>query len=815
MNILLQDLRFGFRVLMNKPGFTAIIVLALALGIGANSAIFSVVNAVLLHSLPYKDPDRLVMIWHNYPTLKLPDASVSPPSYILYRDMTRSFEQVATGTGWQVNVTGLGEPERLQGASISYNFFSTLGVEPAIGRPFKQDEDRPGADKVVILSHGLWQRLFGGRDDILNQTITLDDQTYNIVGVMPPGFQFLNTVDLWKPIAFTPEQVSPTMHGNEFLSVVARLKPDVTFEQACDEMNTLADQIRGEFYGPNWGISLVPLSKQLIGDFKLMLWIPFAFVGCVLLIACANVANLLLARATARQKEIAIRTVLGASRARIIGQMLTESLLLSIMGGALGLLVAYIAIRLLILSIPPEIGNNLVGWKNIGLNTEAMVFTIAVSLLTGIIFGLAPALHASRPDLNESLKEGGRTGTEGPRRNRLRSALVVFEVAIALVLLVGAGLLIRSFIRLQEVDPGFNPENVLTMQLSLPRSRYREPEQMASFYSRALEQVKAIGGVQYAAFGTNLPMSGNNSSASFAIEGYTPAEGESSPHGDYHMVTPEYFNTMQIQLIEGRYFTEADTNRSKPVAIIDKVLADRYWPGESPIGKQIAAYFEADGDNLKWREIVGVVGQVRRYGPDGKTKEQYYIPQAQRPSRDAYLLVRSSADPSSLARSIRNAISEVDKDQPVFRVMTMETVVSNFLAKKRFLMLLVTVFAGLALLLAAVGLYGVMAYTVTQRTHEIGIRMALGAGPGDVMRMVIRQGMALTLIGAAVGLAGAFVLTRLLASTVSGLLFGVGANDPATFAGLSLLLLAVALVASYIPARRATRVDPMIALRYE
>jgi putative ABC transport system permease protein len=818
MDTFIQDLRYAFRVLIKKPGFLAVAVIALALGIGANSAIFSVVNSVLLHSLPYKDADRLVFIWHSYPKLNLLQASVSAPSYVEYRDKTESFEQVAAGTGWQVNLTGITEPERLRGATVTANFFPAVGVEPIRGRVFSAEEDRPGNDKVVLISHGLWQRRFGGREDILNQTITLDDQSHTIIGILPPQFQFWGgDVDAVKPIAFTPEQVAPT-NGVEYLVVIAKLKQGVSFEQARTEMNTVADRLRAEFYGEgsSWGIVTNPLPEELLGDYRLMLLIPFGFVGCVLLIACANVANLMLARATSRQREIAIRTALGATRRRVVRQLMTESVLLSLFGGALGIAVAFVAIKLLVMGIPAEVAERLIGWKQVGLNAEVLVFTIGVSLLTGIVFGIVPAIQASRPDLNESLKEGGRSGSEGGHRNRIRSALVVFEVAIALVLLVGAGLLIRSFIKLQEVSPGFNPEGVLTMQMSLPRSKYNKPEEMMAFYDRALEKISATAGVEHAAFGTNLPMSNNNSSASFTIEGLQVPQGEANPHGDNHSVTSDYFNTMQIPLIEGRYFTEQDTKDSLPVAIIDKVIADKYFPGQSAVGKRMAVFFESQDNNLYWREIVGVVGNVKRYGLDGKIKEQYYFPQGQRTARGVYLLVRSStSSPTQLAGPVKEAIRSIDKDQPVFRVMTMEQVVSNFVATKRFLMLLVTVFAGLALLLAAVGLYGVMSYSVTQRTHEIGIRMALGASSRDVRGMVVRQGMILTLIGLGIGLAGAIAVTALLSSFFSQLLFGIPATDPVTFAVLSVLLLGIAFLASYIPARRATRVDPMIALRYE
>ncbi|HSB11414.1 MAG TPA: ABC transporter permease [Blastocatellia bacterium] len=809
MDTLLHDIRYSIRTFLKTPGFTAVAVIALALGIGANTAIFSVVNALLLKPLPYKEADRLVLIWHSYPKLNLEQASLSAPSYVEYRDMTTSFEQVATATEWSVNLTGVGEPERLQGARVSYNLFATLGVQPAQGRSFLAEEDRPGSDKVVVLSNGLWQRRFGGDPSIVGQTITLDGSSYDVVGVMPAGFVFMVEVDLFKPIAFTPEQLAPNRHGNEYLIGVARLKPGVTFAQASAEMNLLADQLRPQFYGPNWGITVVPLREQLVGNFRTALFILLGAVGCVLLIACANVANLLLARASSRQKEIAVRTALGASRGRIVRQLLTESVLLAALGGALGLLLAFVGIRALVLGVPEDITGFIVGWKDISLSAPVLAFTFGVSMLTGVVFGLVPALRASRPDMNESLKEGGRGGTEGRHNNLVRASLVVLEVAVALVLLIGAGLLIRSFMRLQQVSPGFNPSNVLTMQLSLPESKYGERAQIASFFEQVVERVQSLPGVASAGVGNNIPMGNDGWNASFAIEGLQLAPGEPSPHGDPHMVSPDYFKAMGIALLRGRYFTEADSKDSLQVAIIDETLADQYWPDQDPIGKRIG--FGGTRDQRIWHEIVGVVGHVKQYGLDGKTKVQYYFPQSQSPQRNMYLIVRTTGEQRSIVSSIRGAIDSIDKDQPIYRLMKMDDIVANSALQRRVSMFLLGIFAAVALVLAAVGIYGVMAYTVTQRTHEIGIRMALGAQPKDVLALVVRRGMLMTLIGVGLGLAGAFAVTKVMAS----LLFGVGAHDPLTFVGISVLLGAVALIASLVPARRATRVDPMIALRYE
>lgn len=815
MDTFLHDIRYGLRTMRKSPGFTAVAVIALALGIGANTAIFSVVNALLLKPLPYKDAERLVLIWHTYPKLNLDQASVSAPSYIEYRDMTNSFEEVATATEWKVNLTGIGEPERLQGARVSYNLFTTLGVQPIAGRSFLAEEDQPGKNRVVVLSYGLWQRRFGGNPGLVGQTITLDGSSYDVVGIMPKGFVFMIEVDLFTPAAFTSEDLAANNHGFEYLVCVARTKPTVTVAQAGAEMNALADQLRPQFYGPNWGITVVPLREQLVGNFRAALLILLGAVGCVLLIACANVANLLLARASARHKEIAVRTALGASRSRIVRQLLTESVLLATLGGALGLLLAYVGIRLLVLGVPEDITGFIVGWKDTSISTPVLGFTLGVSMLTGIVFGLVPALHASKPDLNESLKEGGRGGTEGRQRNMVRSSLVVAEVAIAMVLLIGAGLLIRSFMRLNQVSPGFNPANVVAMQLSLPRSKYAEKPQRASFFEQLVQRVSLLPGVQSAAAGNNLPMSGDGWNASFAVENLQVGPDEPSPHGDPHMITPDYFRAMGIPLLRGRYFTDADSKDSLPVAIIDQTLAEQYWPDQDPIGKRIAAFFDGPRGQRNWREVVGVVGHVKQYGLDGKTKVQYYFPQAQSPQDSMYLIVRTSTDQkghqSGMVAAIRGALDSIDKDQPIYKVTTLEQMVANSTSQKRFSMFLLGIFAAVALLLAAVGIYGVMSYAVTQRTHEVGIRMALGAQPRDVLRLVVRQGMVMTVIGVGIGLIGAYAATQVTAS----LLFGIGTHDPVTFVGISVLLGGVALIASFIPARRATKVDPMIALRYE
>src|SRR5262245_2735212 len=812
MQKLLQDLRYGFRTLLRKPVYTIVAITALALGIGANTAIFSVVNSILLRPLAYHDPERLVVINHDYPKLNL-KASVSAIGYTHYRDNGKSFESVAATTGGSFNLTGGGEPERLNGAPVTHNFFSALGARPALGRLFLPEEDQPGKNKVVVLSHSFWQRRFGGDPAIVNKNILLNDENYTVVGVMPPSFQFGReigqVVDLWTPIAFTPEQLSYNRLTNEYLLVIARLKPGVTIQQAQAELDTIAGNLRQQYLPwattrSDWGLTMDSLRELVIGGIGRALWILMGIVGLVLLIACANVANLLLARAADRQKEMAIRAALGAGRWRVVRQLLTESALLAVTGGLVGLLLAYLGISALVKINEVQIPRA----NEIGLDWRVLAFTLGVSLLTGFIFGLIPALQSSKADLHETLKEGGRTGSSGAR-SWVRNTLVVLEMALALVVLVSAGLLMRSFWRLQQVNPGFAPQNVLAMSLGLPATKYREPAQRANFYQELLQRIRALPGVQSAGATSILPLSGNNSSGSFRIEGRVVPQGQSSPHGDRWAATTDYFSTMKIQLIRGRYFDDRDTMESQPVAIIDETMQRKYWPNEDPVGKRIT--FQGGQNNPIWREIVGIVGHVKHKGLEGESRVQYYIPHTQVQNASMNLVVRASIDPSSLTGGVRATISSLDKDLPVFRVRTMEQYVIDSMAQRRFAMTLIAIFAAVALALAAVGLYGVLSYSITQRSHEIGIRMALGAQVSDVLRLVVGQGMLLALAGVALGSVAAFLLTRLMAN----LLFGVKATDPLTFAAIALLLTLVALVACFAPARRATKVDPIVTLRAE
>ncbi|HXI93360.1 MAG TPA: ABC transporter permease [Blastocatellia bacterium] len=805
MNNVWQDLRYGLRMLYKNRGFTAVALLALALGIGANSAIFSVVNSVLLRPLPYRDPQRLIMIWENYQQRGGPEREwASPADFRDFRDQTQSFEHIAALLGWGPTLTGQDEPEDLQGAAVSYDSFAMLGVEPALGRSFRADDDQPGADRVVVLSHQLWQRRFSADPSIVGRNVTLSGESYTVIGVMPRGLSFpiLNNTEVWRTISPLLAANSGCDRGCVILRIIAKLKPAVTIEAARAEMSGLTQQIAERYPDTNKGVGamLVPLHEQLVGDVRPAMLVLLGAVGLVLLIACANVANLLLARAAAREKEVAIRAALGASRARLIRQHLTESLVLAVIGGALGLLIAFWMVDLLV-SFAPKGTPRL---DEIAIDRSILAFTFGIAVLTGLTFGLAPALLSSRTNFNSALKEGGRDTSATSRGARLRSALVVSEVALALMLLVGAGLLIKSFVNLQRVDPGFNPTSALRVDVTLPRTRYPERNQSAAFYKQLLERVAALPGVQSAGAVSSLPLSGGGTDSDFGIEGRPPAEPGHPQVAWYSSVTPDYFRAMGIRLLRGREFTEADNAAAPKAVLISESMARRYFPDEDPLAKRLV--FGKDA-----REIVGIISDVKFFGLNLDARPSMYFPHAQAPARVMSLVVRTQGEPLMLAAVIRGQVSALDRDLAVSSVMTMGELVGRSLAEPRFVLLLLGAFAAVAMLLSAIGVYGVVSYSVTQRSHEIGVRMALGAQMSDVLKLVVGQGMSMVLGGVGLGLIAAFALSRVMES----LLFGVSATDLPTFAATSLILAGVALGACFVPARRATRVDPMESLRYE
>lgn len=802
-----QDLRYGMRTLVKQRGFTLIAVITLALGIGANTAIFSVVNSVLLRPLPYKYPDRLMMIRET----KLPQFSefaVSPANFLDWQKQTTVFEHLVGTRPASLNLTGTGDPEQLRGMTISADFCAMLGIRPQIGREFLPEEGQPEHSNVAILSHGLWQRRFGGDPGIINQTISLNNQSYTIVGVMPPNFYFLERdYDLWTPLAFTAEQAQ-NRGGHNISRVIGQIKPGVTVEQARTELSTLAQQLATTYpIIEGWNIKLLPLLESTVSRIKPALLVLLGAVAFVLLIACANVANLLLARATGRQKEIAIRTALGAGRWRIIRQLLTESVLLSILGGVLGLLLANWSLSILMKFVP----QNLPRMNDVALDSRVFIFAAAITLLTGIIFGLVPALQASKPNLNDVMKDGGRGSTEGGHRQVVRNALVVLEVTAALVVLVGAGLMIKTFIRLQQVDTGFNPDHALTVAVSLSPAKYPESQRVA-FFQQLIEKVKPLPGVQSVGVTSLMPFSERDSVGSFVIQGRPPLPQGTIQPTNYFAVNPEYFTAMGIPLLRGRFFTEQDSANTAAVAIVNETMVRKLFPNEDPIGKHIT--FDNPDKNPTWIEIVGVVGDIKHYALDREASMQTYWPYTQDTNANMTLVARTSGDPTSMASAIRSQVLSIDKEQPVSAINTLDKMVSTSIAQQQFSMLLFGVFAMVAMALASIGIYGVLSYSVTQRKHEIGIRLALGAQASDVLRMIIGQGLLLAGVGIVCGVAVALTLAKLTTS-FSGLLYGVQATDPQIFAGIAILLIFVALLACYLPARRATKVDPMVAMRGE
>jgi putative ABC transport system permease protein len=817
MGTLLQDLRYGMRVLLKSPGFAAVAVIVLALGIGANTAIFSVVNAVLLRPLPYQDPGHLVQVWHVPPAKSFPgmtEFSVSAANYLDWRDQNHIFEQLAIYTYATLNLSGKGQPESVTSAVVSPNFFSTLRVRPLFGRAIAPGEDTLGHANVVVLSHAFWREHFGADPSIVGQNVTLNQQSYTVVGVMPPRFEMPPSVQIWTPLAWTDQEKA--VRGEHHFGVIGRLKPGTGLKQAQAEMNMISSRLEEQYPADDkgWGAVAVPLREQLVGTVRPALLVLLGAVAFVLLIACANVANLMLAKTLSRRKEIAIRSALGASRVRIVQQVVSETVLLALAGGILGLLIAHFGVRLISaflanqLSLSPEINQD--GW--------VLCFTLAVSVATGVLAGLAPALRLTKTHLNEALKQGlSRTDTDSGGK-RTRGVLVVSEVALSLMLLIGAGLMIRSLWMLRSVDPGIDPNNVLTMTVGIPvpSTRFPTPLQQSNFFNDVLQHVRALPGVESAGVIDALPLSGSGSIQPIAIEGRPAQQMADQPEVAVRNISPGYIRSMHIPLLRGRDLNDDDTSGRPRAILISESMAKRFWPNESPIGKHVTMTFFPDGA----REIVGIVGDVKDSGLDiVDPVAMLYLPlgQLSTPLLGAWtsfpmsLVVRTNSNPSGLTSAVTSAVHQVDSELPLLQIRTMQDVVGESLSQQRFNMQLLAVFAGLALLLAAIGIYSVLSYSVKRRVREIGIRMALGAQVRDVLRLILIEGMRPTLIGVAIGLAGALALGRVLAN----LIYGVKPTDPITFGAVSVLLAAVGLFASLIPAHRASRVEPMKTLRDE
>jgi putative ABC transport system permease protein len=807
----LQDLRYAGRMLSKQAGFTAVAALTLALGVGANTAIFSVVEAVLLRPLPYRHAERVVVVWENNRVRSRSHNVVNPATFLDWKDQAKSFDEMAAFVDQRYNLTGAGEPEEVPSQVATPNLFRLLGAEAALGRTFTPEDVAAGREDVAVISHGLWQRRFGGKPDVIDRVISLNGTNVTLIGVMPPGFKWFvkensltgKPAELWRPMTFTEEH---RVRRGRYLSAVARLAPGASPEQAQAEMDALAARFESQYpdFSTGWGVTLVPLRDQLAGEIKPALLVLLGAVGFVLLISCVNVASLLLARAAGRHKEMAVRSAMGAGRRRIIRQLLTESLLLAFLGGSLGLLLSRWCVQALVALSPA----NLIDAGQVGVNLPVLAFTLAVSLLTGIVFGLVPALEASRVKLSDTLKESSRGNAGSSRGRRMRDVLVVAEVGLALVLLVGAGLMARSFLRLSAVDPGFDATNLLTMRVVLPTSKYSDDGKIVAFFRETLGNLRTLPGVRSASAVSALPFADLGAATSFAIEGRPVPSAGNEPVTDVRVVDEEYFRTMNIPVLAGRTFNAREAVEDGKVAVINQAMARTYFAGENPVGKRIVVNM---GDEPEPTEIIGVVGDARYSSLDAELRPMVYWTPPQLAYSSMMIILRTSVEPESLAGAARREILSIDKDQPVSDVRPMESWLSESVSRARFGTLLLGGFAGLALILAAIGIYGVMSHAVAQRQSEIGVRMALGAQARDVLRLVIRQGLALVLAGVALGLLGAFALTRVLSS----LLYGVSATDPLTFAAIALLLIAVSWLACYIPAKRAARLDPLTALRYE
>jgi putative ABC transport system permease protein len=800
---MIKDVRYAIRTLLKRPGFLVIAISTLALGIGATTAMFTIVNSVLLQPLRFPEPERIVLLEGVNPRQGITRSNLSVPDLVDWQQQSSAFEQLAGFVSGGSFLSTGDESERVRATDVSADFFPLFRVAPIAGRTIPADDAQAGRERVAVISHALWQRRFGGTADVINRQITLNGKSTTIAGIMPAGFNYPFDTEVWEPF---PLNASTEARDNRFIGVVARLKPGVSIAQAQSELDTINQRLAQNYADTNtgWSVRLTELREQLVGELRTSLWMLFGAVTFVLLIACANVANLLLARAVNRQKEIAVRTALGASRLRIVRQLLTESVLLSLVSGAIGLALSLWLIKLLIAMSPP----NSPRFDEISINWQVFAFVFGVTILAGLLFGLVPALQTSRTNLNETLKESGRSGPASGTRNRIGGLLIVSEVALSFVLLAGAGLLIKSFLRLREIDPGFKSKNVLAMRLSLPPGKYKQGEPRAQIYQQLIEQVKTVPGVQSVGAVLSLPLGGDtfNVGRGVLLEG-KPARAEEQTNAMYVAVTPDYFQTLQIPLKQGRTFTDHDNAQSAKVVIVNETMARQLWPGESPVGRRFSIW----RDEKFSREVVGVVGDTK-WSLDKEAEAQMYVPYGQDATWGSLSLVaRTNGEPTALAGSVREAIRTVDKAVATYNLKTMNDVISTSAAPRRLPMLLLSAFAGVAVLLAMLGIYGITSYYVTQRTHEIGLRMALGAQIADVMKLVLRRAMLLVVIGVGIGVLGALAVTRYLAT----LLFGVKPVDVITFAAVALGLVVVALIASLIPARRATHVDPLVALRYE
>jgi putative ABC transport system permease protein len=796
-----QDIRRGSRTLLKYKTFTTIAVAVIALGVGANTAIFSVINAVLLRPLPYQDEDRIVMVWENDTLEGNPKNAVAPANFFDFKEQSQVFDQLATYSQPSgLNLTTADEPERVEASAVSANLFSVLGVQTVLGRVFLPDDDKPGAAPVTVITNGLWQRRFGADPSIINRTVKLDGESYTVVGVLPVSFELPEKVQAFIPLPLSAE--GPSARKQHFLRVVGRLKPGASVEQARSNLETIAARLQQQYPDTNTGrgVTVIPIKEQFVGDVRYALLVMFAAVAGVLLIACTNVAHLLLARGAARQREFAVRAALGASKWRIVQQLLIENSLLALLGGAVGLLIAVVVTRLFTTFSPSVFPRG----AEVGISLMVLIFTFVLSMLTGVLFGLLPAYQLLRPNLNLVLKEGGRGSTNGLRLNRIGRVLIVSEIAISLLLLVCAGLMIKSFMRLQNVNPGFDANNVLTMQVSLP-STYEDGQQIGAFYTQLQERIAAVPGVRSSSLVSRLPLAGDRATTTVAVEGRPIQVGEEL-EAHFRSIGPDFFRVMSIPLLNGRDFTLQDSDKTPDVIIINESMARAFWPNENPVGKRVRL-----GPNpaAPWVSVVGVVANALNFGLDVDARHEIYSPYLQSPPDRARLVVRTTSDPLLMVNSIKGQVAAIDKNLPVSDVTTMQELLANSIAQKRFSMLLLSLFAGLALVLAAVGIYGVISYSITQSTQELGIRMALGASRGNILSLIVGQGAKLALVGVGLGILASVLLTRVLSS----LLYGVSPTDPIVFAGLAILLIGIVLVACFIPAQRATKLDPMFALR--